>query len=113
MHVIGADVDRSQPISAIGTNLANSLFNYGSLSAVQLEWGVFQLTEFGSLQTRISRDTRSAILVLFAINRAACVTMQPGTISPKRDEISEREFVIVKVSDHEEWLASRYYEDEQ
>ncbi len=60
---------------------------------------MFQLFDLGLSQARVGRNTRSAIVVLFAICRAALVTMQPGAISAKRDEISEREIVVVKVSD--------------
>ena len=61
---------------------------------------MLELLNLCALQARVGCEMRSAILVLFATCGAALVAMQPGAISPKRDEISEWEFVVVKVSDH-------------
>ncbi len=60
------------------------------------------LTSSGSSPSRraLGTNTRSAILVLLATHRAALITMQPRPISPKGDKVSERELVIVKISDH-------------
>ena len=45
-------------------------------------------------------DAWTAILVLLAIDGPAFVAMQPCSVCAKGDEVGERKFVIVKISNH-------------
>src|ERR1700682_5672256 len=51
-------------------------------------------------KSRIRGDARCSVTVVFAIHRSALIAAQPCTVSTKCDQISQREFVVIEVSDH-------------
>src|SRR6476659_6978767 len=100
MNVLCPYVDRQQFIASIVTHFTNSPFDYRSLICVERHWWVLQQLSFRTLQTRVRHDTWSTILVLFAIDGPTFVAMKPGSVCAKGDEVRERKFVIVKISNH-------------
>src|SRR5258705_7948859 len=100
MYMVCPDIDRQQLIAAMFTYLTDCLLYHGSLVAVECDRRMLQQLALCFLQPGIGRNTRSAVVVLLAIDRAALVAVQPGTVGSKGDEVSERKFVIVKISNH-------------
>lgn len=100
MHVISPNIDCSQHISSICAYFADGPFNHWPVPGIEFYGRMFQLFDLRSLQARIGCYPWGAILILFATHRTALIAVQPSAISSKRDEICEREFVIIKVSYH-------------
>ena len=58
--------------------------------------------ELSSLQRQVWRESRCTISILSSISGASIIAVQPSAVTAKRDKVSERKFVVLKVSDHKQ-----------
>jgi len=89
MHVISPYVQRMNHPTSVICNIANCLQDNRAALFGECDGMMFQETFFRFASILIRREKRRVKVVLYAINRTRFITVQPGPIRVKRDEVRQ------------------------
>ena len=102
MYMVRSNVERVKTPPPNATRLKNSLLDRTSLYSSERKWTPLELFAIVALPNFIRRQIRFTIAVVKAVNGTTLVTMQPGAIAAKGNQIGERSVGVVPHDEDEE-----------
>jgi hypothetical protein len=97
--MIASDIDRSEQVIPMQTDLPDRLLDHRALSLIESHRIVLELLGFCSLQKGLRRDRYDAPNYMrTATERSAIVAMQPCAVTAECNQVRQREIVVIEVA---------------
>ena len=95
MNVVSSHVNSSQKPLSNFTGIADRKFNRFALLRIKGDNSAGELAEAVLMPCPIRRKSRRHILIMETVNRAAFISVKPGAVRPKGNQICERNIGVV------------------
>src|SRR5258705_3989604 len=97
--MIASDIDGPKAILSMKTNFPNRPFDSCTLSLIEANRSVCELFDFCLPQTWSRWNARhSGYHARVAPIRTSFVSMKPCTVTPERNQVSQRKLVVIEIS---------------
>ena len=105
--MVGAHIQRTEVLSATGANVLDLQMDGEALGRVQDEGWTLHLFAHNLFQVCIRAGSRCSVDVLpVSINRSSVVAVKPRSVRTDRDEVGQRELIVIPVVIEHMWERS-------